>query len=115
MSPTAQNLLALKGATAELNAQRLAITKGLDAAQLGLLRDELGAIEAHACTVASMATDLQERCRSALTAIPAEPAYNLQLLALANGGVQALMADLTAEIENGIELLTATVDDASDW
>jgi hypothetical protein len=115
VSPVARRLLSLRGTTAELNAQRLAATKGLDAAQLGLLRDELGAIEAHACTVASMATDLQERCRSALTAIPAEPAYNLQLIALANGGVQALIADLNAEIENGIELLTAPATDASDW
>lgn len=115
MSPTAAALLHLRGTTAEVNAQRIALTADLDAAELALLRDEIGAIEAYVSTVASTATDLQERCRATLTTIPADPAYNLQLLALTNGGVQALMTGLNAEIESGIQLLTATDDTPSDW
>ena len=115
MSPTCAALLYLRGTTAEVNAQRLALTANLDAAELALLRDEIGAIEAYVSTVASTATDLQERCRATLTTIPADPAYNLQMLALTNGGVQALMAGLDAEIDAGIQLLATTGDTPSDW
>ena len=99
MSPTCAALLYLRGTTAEVNAQRLALTANLDAAELALLRDEIGAIEAYVSTVASTATDLQERCRATLT----------------NGGVQALMAGLDAEIDAGIQLLATTGDTPSDW